>query len=286
VVCGGPGRRGDSGRQALDKLAGGVGTLSPVTVLRNIEQKIEALFEGVFGRAFRTNVQPVELARKLAKEMDDHRMISVSRVYAPNEYSVYLSTADREQFSSYEESLVNELQEYLGEHAKRESYVLLSSPKILMNTDSDLEVGEFGIATRMVQPEPGQGPPEVLPEAAPGATMVYKPTAGPPTEAASPGELGVEPEVVTLDSDGTRHTIDKGSVVIGRSKDCDIRLADPNVSRRHAEVRQEGTAYWILDLGSTNGMTVNGRRQQRAKLENDDRITIGSTELVFHRTGA
>jgi hypothetical protein len=254
-----------------------------VTVLRNIEQKIEALFEGVFGRAFRTNVQPVELARKLAKEMDDHRMVSVSRVYAPNEYSVYLSPGDREQFESYEESLTSELQEYLSEHARRESYVLLSAPKVLMNTDSDLEVGEFGIATRMVQPEPGQGPPdEALPEATPGATMVYKPQ-GPPTQAATPGELGVGPEVVTLDENGTRHEIDKGSVVIGRSKDCDIRLADPNVSRRHAELRQEGTAYWILDLGSTNGLTVNGRRQKRAKLEHEDRITVGSTDLVFRR---
>ncbi|MEK6274408.1 MAG: DUF3662 and FHA domain-containing protein [Actinomycetota bacterium] len=254
-----------------------------MTVLRNIEQKIEALFEGVFGRAFRTNVQPVELARKLAKEMDDHRMISVSRVYAPNEYSVYLSPADREQFASYEESLLSELQEYLGEHARRESYVLLSSPKVIVNTDADLEVGEFGIATRMVQPEPGQGPPEPLPDAPPtGATMVYKPQ-GPPTQSATPGELGVVPEVVTLDENGTRHEIDKGSAVIGRSKDCDIRLADPNVSRRHAELRQEGTAYWILDLGSTNGLTVNGRRQKRAKLEHDDRITIGSTDLVFRR---
>jgi len=256
-----------------------------VTVLRNIEQKIEALFEGVFGRAFRTNVQPVELARKLAKEMDDHRMISVSRVYAPNEYSVYLSPGDREQFESYEESLTSELQEYLAEHARRESYVLLSPPKGVMNTDSDLEVGEFGIATRMVQPEPGQGPSEPIPEATPGATMVYKPQ-GPPTQAATPGELGVEPEVVTLDENGTRHEIDKGSVVIGRSKDSDIRLADPNVSRRHAELRQEGTAYWIIDLGSTNGLTVNGRRQKRAKLENDDRITIGSTDLVFQRSGS
>lgn len=253
-----------------------------MTVLRNIEQKIEALFEGVFGRAFRTNVQPVELARKLAKEMDDHRMISVSRVYAPNEYSVYLSTADREQFDSYEESLLSELQEYLGEHARRESYVLLSAPKVLMNTDDDLEVGEFGIATRMVQPEPGQGPPEALPDAPAGATMVYKPQ-GPPTQAATPGELGVVPEIITLDENGTRHEIDKGSVVIGRSKDCDIRLADANVSRRHAELKQEGTAYWILDLGSTNGLTVNGRKQQRAKLEHEDRITVGSTELVFRR---
>ena len=256
-----------------------------MTVLRNIEQKIEALFEGVFGRAFRTHVQPVELARKLAKEMDDHRMVSVSRVYAPNEYSVYLSENDREQFSSYEESLVNELQEYLGEHAKRESYVLLSSPKVLMNTDADLEVGEFGIATRMVQPEPGAGPPEALPEAPPGATMVYK-QQGPQTQAATPDELGIEPEVVTLDANGKQHRIEKGSVVIGRSKDCDIRLPDPNVSRRHAELRQEGSAYWILDLGSTNGVTVNGRRQQRAQLQDDDRITVGSTELVFKRSAA
>ena len=163
-----------------------------MTVLRNIEQKIEALFEGVFGRAFRTNVQPVELARKLAKEMDDHRMVSVSRVYAPNEYAVYLSPGDREQFASYEESLLSELQDYLGEHARRESYVLLSSPQVLMNTDSDLDVGEFGIATRMVQPEPGQGPSEPVPAATPGATMVYKPQ-GPPTQAATPGELGVGP---------------------------------------------------------------------------------------------
>jgi hypothetical protein len=257
-----------------------------VTVLRNIEAKIESLFEGVFGRAFRTNVQPVELARKLAKEMDDHRMVSVSRVYAPNEYAVYLSPGDREQFSSYEESLIAELQEYLSEHAKRESYVLLSSPRVAMNTDYDLEVGEFGIATRMVQPEAGEAEAEPAPEIAPGATMVYRPQAAPQTQAATPEELGVQPEVVTLTVDGAQHQIDKQSVVIGRSRDCDIRLSDPNVSRRHAEIRQEGTAYWLVDLESTNGSTVNGRRQQRAKLENDDRITLGSTDLVFRRSVA
>ena len=89
-------------------------------VLRAIEQKIEALFEGVFGRAFRTNVQPVELARKLAKEMDDHRSTSVRNVYVPNEYTIYLSPGDREQLEGYENSLVSELEEYLSEHASRE----------------------------------------------------------------------------------------------------------------------------------------------------------------------
>jgi FHA domain-containing protein len=265
---------------SLDSLPEG-NNPSLLPVLRTIESKIESLFEGVFGRAFRTHVQPVELARKLAKEMDDHRMVSVSRVYAPNEYAIYLSPNDREQFESYEDSLVNELQEYLAEHARRESYVLLSSPKVVMNTDEDLDVGEFGIATRMVQPDPGAEEP--VPEASPGATMVYRPKAAPPTQAVTPEELGVEPEVVTLTVNGTEHAIDRQSVVIGRSKDCDIRLDDPNASRRHAEVRQEGTAYWLVDLDSTNGTTVNGRRQQRARLENDDRITVGSTELVFQR---
>ena len=123
-------------------------------VLRLIEQKIEALVEGVFGRAFRTNVQPVELARKLAKEMDDHRQVSVSRVYVPNEYTIFLSESDRAQFEGYEESLIGELQEYLAEHARRESYALLSAPTVLVKTDEDLEVGEFGIAVRMAQPEP------------------------------------------------------------------------------------------------------------------------------------
>ena len=82
---------------------------------------------------------------------------------------------------------------------------------------------------------------------------------------------------------GTRHEVDKRRVVLGRSKDCDIQLADPNASRRHAELRQEGSAYWLIDLDSTNGSQVNGRRTARAKLESGDTITIGSTGLVFER---
>src|SRR5438105_3233512 len=168
-------------------------------VLRAIEQKIEALFEGVFGRAFRTNVQPVELARKLAKEMDDHKTVSVSRVYVPNEYTVYLSPSDREQFEGYETSLVAELEEYLGEHAKRENYALLTPAHVLLETDDDLVLGEFGIATRMVQPRRGRrdgDEPEGQVE--PGATMIYKPKA----QAAEAEEPGVEREVAVLSWDG------------------------------------------------------------------------------------
>ena len=254
-----------------------------MTVLRSIEQKIESLFEGVFGRAFRRNVQPVELARKLAKEMDDHRTISVSRIYVPNEYTVYLAPDDRAQIASNEDSLGDELRTYLAEHARRENYALLTSPRVLLETDADLSIGEFGIATRMVQPQrrsPEPGEPASQPEI--GHTMIYRPTA-PPTEAVSPAELGMEREVVTLSWDGERREVDRRRIVVGRSKECDIQLADPNVSRRHAEVRQEGASYWLVDLDSTNGIEVNGRRLKRAKLESGDRVTIGATELVFRR---
>src|SRR5512132_3468275 len=129
-----------------------------MSVLRSIEQKIEGLFEGLFGRAFRSHVQPVELARKLTKEMDDHRTISVSRVYVPNEYVLYLSPKDREQFRGYEHSLLDELAGYLSEHARREGYALVAAVRVLPEEDEDLAVGEFGIATRLVQPEPVEPP--------------------------------------------------------------------------------------------------------------------------------
>jgi hypothetical protein len=252
-------------------------------VLRAIEQKIEALFEGVFGRAFRTNVQPVELARKLSKEMDDHKTVSVSRVYVPNEYTVYLSVGDREQFADYQDSLTAELEEYVAEHAKRESYALLTPPKVLLETDDDLAVGEFGIATRMVQPKRGNRAaafeePEEQVES--GATMIYKPVQQ-PTEAASLADIPVEREVAVLSWDGQQKRVDKRRVVLGRSRECDIQVEDANVSRRHAELRQEGATYWIVDLDSTNGIEVNGRRVKRAKLEPGDSFTVGATEVTF-----
>jgi hypothetical protein len=251
-------------------------------VLRAIEQKIEALFEGVFGRAFRTNVQPVELARKLSKEMDDHKTVSVSRVYVPNEYTIYLSAADAEQFSDYQGSLIAELEEYLTEHAKRESYALLTPPNVLLETDDDLAVGEFGIATRMVQPKRGNrgAADEPQGQVESGATMIYKPVQQ-PTEAVSPDDLPLEREVAILSWDGKTKRVDSRRVVLGRSRDCDIQIEDANVSRRHAELRQEGTAYWIVDLDSTNGIEVNGRRVQRAKLEPGDSFTVGETDIAF-----
>ena len=273
-----------------------------MSVLRAIESTIEGLFEGVFGRAFRTHVQPVELARKLAKEMDEHRSVSVSRVYVPNEYTLYLSPSDRAQFAAYEGSLVGELQEYLVEHARREGYALLAPPRVLLQSDEDLAMGEFGIATRVAQPEEQRDaapraaadaahavrldvPPPAIPVVEPpAATMVYRPEVpltaddGPPEE--------VVRERVTLTVDGRTIPVVTGKVVVGRSRECDVRVDDGNVSRRHFELVQDGPTTWVVaDLGSTNGTEVNGRRVSgRKRLDDGDRITIGGTELVFGRS--
>ena len=254
-----------------------------MAVLRSIESKIEGLFEGVFGRAFRTHVQPIELARKLVKEMDDHRNVSVSKVYVPNEYTLYLSPDDRRQFDGYEEALVGELQEYLAEHARRERYALLGSPRVEVTTDDDLAVGEFGIATRLVagEGEPAIAPPPELPVEQPAQTMIYRAPVPPTPDAPQPEPVR---EVVTLTVAGRTHEITKATVTLGRSREADVRVADVNVSRRHAELRQEGAGYWIVDLGSTNGLEVNGKRTDRSRVRDGDRITMGSTEIVFGRS--
>jgi len=254
-------------------------------VLKAIETRLERLFEGVFGRAFRTNVQPVELARKLVKEMDDHRSVSVSRVYVPNEYTIYLSSGDRSQFEGYENSLVSELEEHLAEHAQRESYALLTPPRVLFETDDDLGMGEFGIATRMAQPRRSRreaGAPE--PQARPGATMVYRP-APHAAEPAPADESPAERSVGVLSWDGGRHVLAGSRAVLGRSSAADVQIDDPNVSRRHAEVVQEGDDYWIVDLGSTNGTEVDGRRVQRAPLHSGSTFTVGETTVTFTTEG-
>lgn len=256
-------------------------------VLRGIEHRIESLVEGIFGRAFRAHVQPVELARKLVKEMDDHRSVSVSRVYVPNEYVVYLSPRDREQFQAYEGSLVGELSEYLAEHARREGYALLSAPQVLIQEDTDLAVGEFGIATRLVQPPPASERPAATASSTPpparppvDETRVFVEPA-PPPPVAQPEPPPATPAIVL---NGTRLPLSKAVTSIGRSKECDVTLDDASVSRRHAEVHVGDGSVWILDLGSTNGTEVNGARAQRTQLEHGDRIVIGQTELRFERS--
>ncbi len=252
-----------------------------ISVLRNLEARIESLVEGVFSRAFSSEVQPVEIARKLAKEMDAHRTASVARVYVPNQYTVWLGTEDRERLEGYERSLEQELSAYLLEHARRGDYALLTRPEVKLETDDRLRLGEFGIQTRLVKPPARQG--ENPSQGEQGHTMVYS---LPPKQAKQPrsakrtAHLTETKAIVSLDD---RRFVLEGPVAsLGRSKECECVLADPNVSRKHAELRRGPSGDWqIVDLGSTNGIKVNGRQVDSARMNPGDQVQIGTTYFTF-----
>lgn len=251
-----------------------------MSVLRNLESKIAGLVEGTFSRAFRSEVRPVEVARKLTREMDEHKALSVSRTYVPNEYRVYLSPRDRQRFADYEEALASELAGYLLEHARRERLAMLSRPVIEFETDDRLRLGEFGIQTRVVQPVHGPAEPAVAPAEQGGRTMVYS-AAGRVAEpleerARSHGQSAL------LLLDDKRLLIGAGGATIGRSSKCDVVLDDPNVSREHAELRPRGGSWVLTDLGSTNGSSVNRQRiDGPTVVRRGDEIELGTSVMTF-----
>jgi hypothetical protein len=250
-----------------------------VSVLRNLESKLAGLVEGTFSRAFKSEVRPVEIARKLAREMEENKVQSLSRTYAPNEYAVWLSPDDRAQFEGYEDELARELSGYLLEHARRERIALVTPPSIDFRTDDRLRLGEFGIQARLVRPadneaeEPSQGDE--------GHTQVYsvsdrlsEPLREPDTRRGT-ARLRIGDRCETLGS---------GGAVLGRSRGCDIVLDDENVSRRHAEVCPSGGSWIVKDLGSTNGVKVNGRRLDPSRpqsLKRGDTIELGTSRVRF-----
>jgi hypothetical protein len=254
-----------------------------MSVLRSIENKIAGLVEGTFSRAFRSEVRPVEIARKLAREMEEHKSYSVSRTYVPNEYRVYLSPRDRDRFADYEDALADELAGYLLEHARRERLAMLSRPVIEFETDRRLGLGEFGIQTRTVRPDPDEAEAphaaEHVEEGA-GRTMVYS-TAGRVAEPLEERARSRSQSALLLVED-RRMVVGPAGVVVGRSRSCDIVLDDPNVSREHAEIRPRGGSWVLTDLGSTNGVTINGRRIERPEvLKPGDEIELGTSMVVF-----
>lgn len=233
----------------------------------------------MFSRAFSSEVQPVELARKLAKEMDSHKTAGVARVYVPNEYTVYLSGKDRSRMEGYERSLEQELSGYLLEHARRRSYDLLTRPTVAFETDERLRLGEFGIQARLVKPPAHEG--EKPKQGEEGQTMVYSAVRDSPAVESPPRRAAVATRAVVV-VDGRRYVLDGPRATIGRSKDADCVLRDPNVSRHHAELRRTESGEWtIADLGSTNGVKVNGRRVGSTRLGPGDSVTVGTTTFSF-----
>jgi hypothetical protein len=246
-------------------------------VLTNLEARLEGLVEGVFNRAFRARVQPVELARKLAKEMDSYKTVSVSRTYVPNEYIVFLAREDRRQFEGYESALLDELSAHLLEHAARENLALLTRPKVTFETDRRLRMGEFGIQARLVKPPAGER--EEAAQGDLGATMVY--SAARPGAPAEPAAEKQETRAL-LKMGGKTFVIDRPNTVIGRSSRCDFVVEDPNVSRRHAELQQRGSDWYVVDLESTNGVSVNGKQVRSSRLAPGDEIALGTARLSFN----
>jgi hypothetical protein len=252
-----------------------------MSVFRSLESKIAGLVEGTFSRAFRSEVRPVEIARKLAREMEEHQSHSVSRVYVPNEYAVYLSPEDRERFGGFERELRDELAGYLLEHARRERFALMSKPSIEFRTDERLRLGEFGIQARLVEPsEDGAGGTGLPSQGDAGHTMIYS--------AAERLQEPLEQRAKARDArallvmEGKRLVVGASGATLGRSRSCDVVLDDANVSRQHAEVRPRGGGWFVADLGSTNGVSVNGSRIERAHaLKPGDRIELGTTVLTF-----
>jgi hypothetical protein len=254
-----------------------------MNLLKSVETTIANLVEGAFGRVFRSEVRPMELARKLAREMDAHRTASVSRVYVPNEYSVWLSPEDRARYDGVEHEVIDELCAYLLEHARREDLIMASPPQIDFQTDERLALGEFGIQARLVRAEEpaGEQPGPPVQQEAHGQTMIYSTSArvgGPVEEAQSRRRA---PRAL-LAVGSRRLMVPPGGGTIGRSRDCEIVLEDAGISRHHAELRPQGDGWTIEDLGSTNGVLLNGREVRGAlPLAPGDRLELGSTEILF-----
>ena len=260
-----------------------------MNLLKSVETTIANLVEGTFGRVFRSEVRPMELARKLAREMDAHRTVSVSRVYVPNEYSVWLSPKDRDRYDGVEHEVIDELCAYLLEHARRENLILASPPHIAFHTDQRLALGEFGIQARLVRSDGEDGdahPPLHQPhppaeQEEHGQTMIYSNSArvGGPVEEAHARRRAQRALLVV---GARRLLLPPGGGTIGRSHDCDVVIDDAGISRRHADIRPGPDGWTVEDLGSTNGVLVNGEAIRGAwPLQPGDRVQLGSTEIVF-----
>jgi hypothetical protein len=259
-----------------------------MSVLRSLETKIAGLVEGAFGRAFRSEIKPVELARRLTREMDDHRTVSLARTYVPNEYVVYLGPEDRANYAGLEQAVIEELGAALLEHARSEGLTMVARPAIEFRTDERLALGDCGIQARRVAIEeeapeadaPYERPPVAPPARESGHTMAFSSAARlkEPLEASR----AVQRHRVLVVFDGKRMPVPPSGALIGRSRDCDIVMTSTDVSRRHAEIRATPEGWSIHDLGSTNGVRVNGLRVRGAEpIHAGDTIELGAARLTI-----
>ena len=268
--------------------------------MRKTESRVQRAFEGIFGRTFKGFVQPVELAQKLVKEMDEGREESLSRTYAPNRFIVYLCRRDREHFRPQEAALTKELESHLLQHARSEKYDLIGPPEVVLASDDDLKLGFFGIraepVSRPTAPPVEDGSarwePRLRPAPAPPTPRPPVPVAPPmlpATERDSDStrrisarqarELRLARRSLALGDGVLRREFQQGRVIVGRARSADYPVDDPNVSRRHAMLYWEGDQLYVKDLGSTNGTFVNGRPVTAGRLVDGDVLSVGSAKI-------
>jgi hypothetical protein len=226
-----------------------------VPILREFERRLGGLVEGLFAKTFRSGLQPVELAKRVLKEMDAGRTVGVSEIWAPNAFAFKLSPADAERFEQAEAALVTELEEVVRENAAERGWGLMGPPEITFETDPRIKRGEFRCHASLVE-----GEDKVEPVPASAASLVIH-------EDGDTRSMVLVAEVVT----------------IGRLPECEVVIADRGASRRHAQIRHKDDGFTLTDLGSTNGTRLNGQMVQSRALADGDRITIGSTQLEFRR---
>ncbi|MFI6106129.1 FhaA domain-containing protein [Streptomyces sp. NPDC051310] len=266
-------------------------------VLKRFEQRLEGLVNGTFAKVFKSEVQPVEIAGALQRECDNNATIwNRERTVVPNDFIVELSAPDYERLSPYSGQLGDELSGLVRDYAKQQRYTFMGPIKVHLEKADDLDTGLYRVRSRTLasstsqSAEPSQGarpggygyPPAGAPPmpAAPPPGMNRPPAAGRPP--AVPGPVPGAQVRRWIEINGTRHQISRPTLVLGRSTDADVRIDDPGVSRRHCEIRT-GTPSTIQDLGSTNGIVVDGQHTTRATLRDGSRIVVGSTTIVYRQ---
>lgn len=228
-------------------------------VLRNFESRLERGIEGFFKAAFRSGLQPVEVAKRILREMESAKTVGVKEIWVPNRYVLTVSAADRERFASMEGALIRELENVVAEGAKEKGYGLVARAEVVFETGEVLKRGDLVVSAELSE--------------APGPQTAERPAASVSGPAAK----------LILQGEGDEWPLDAERSVIGRLSGSEVEIQDPGASRRHAEVRREGQDYVVADLGSTNGTLLNDSPVSEATLEDGDRITIGRTVLEFRR---
>lgn len=256
-------------------------------VAKSIEQRLEGLVEGFFTKMFRSGLQPVEVGRRILREMAENKTVSVNRTYAPNEFRVFLSPHDHVRFVQMEAGLEREFSELVIDEAKRQHWNLMGLPRVSFHEVEEMGTGELRVEASLVADEDVKGSRVSTHEPAesePGETRAVS-----SDTAARLGVVGSGARLVVLDADGQRKetiSITRHPIVIGRLSNCDVVLADSNVSRRHAELRRDGSRWMLIDLGSTNGTLVNGKVAREHPLSSGDRLSFGTSEMIFETNEA